>query len=76
MNELANIDTKATALFDKVSLLIEQARCHVATMVNIAEAYTKYYIGQHISLKKSIQALIAAVYLATAEIVNLCLLDI
>ena len=35
-------------LFDKVSDLIEQARAHIATSVNIAEVYTKFYIGQYI----------------------------
>lgn len=48
MNELTNIDNKATALFKKVSELIEQARKHVATTVNIAEVYTKYHIGEYI----------------------------
>lgn len=45
-NEIAfsNIDT----LFDKVSGLIEQTRAYIATSVNIAEVYTKYYIGQYI----------------------------
>lgn len=36
------------ALFDKVSCLIEQARTYIATTVNVAEVYTKYYIGQYI----------------------------
>lgn len=35
-------------LFDKVSCLIEQARTYIATTVNVAEVYTKYYIGQYI----------------------------
>ena len=35
-------------LFEKVSGLIEQARSHIATSINIAEVYTKYYIGQYI----------------------------
>lgn len=48
MNELTNIDNQATTLFEKVSVLIEQARKHVATTVNIAEVYTKYHIGQYI----------------------------
>jgi len=48
MNEITSIDTKATALFEKVSELIEQARRHVATTANIAEVYTKYHIGQYI----------------------------
>ena len=41
---LSNMD----ALFSKVAGLIEQARAYVATSVNIAEVYTKYYIGQYI----------------------------
>jgi len=48
MNEITSIDTKATALFEKVSELIEQARRHVSTTANIAEVYTKYHIGQYI----------------------------
>lgn len=48
MRDLTNIDNKATALFEKVSELIEQARKHVAKTVNIAEVYTKYHIGQYI----------------------------
>lgn len=48
MRNLTNIDNKATALFEKVSELIEQARKHVAKTVNIAEVYTKYHIGQYI----------------------------
>lgn len=35
-------------LFDRISDLIEQARKKVATTVNIAEVYTKYYIGKYI----------------------------
>lgn len=52
MNEITNIDNKATALFEKVSELIEQARKHVATTVNTAEVYTKYHIGQYIVEKE------------------------
>lgn len=48
MKDLTNIENKATALFEKVSELIEQARKHVAKTVNIAEVYTKYHIGQYI----------------------------
>ena len=35
-------------LFLKVADLVEQARKHVATAVNVAEVYTKYHIGQYI----------------------------
>lgn len=35
-------------LFYKVAHIIEQARMHIATTVNIAEVYTKYHIGQYI----------------------------
>ena len=48
MNDLIDIDNKVSSLFDKVSLLIEKARQHVATTVNTTEVYTKYYIGQYI----------------------------
>ena len=44
IQETARID----ALFEKVSVLIEQARKHVATTVNLTEVYTKYHIGQYI----------------------------
>lgn len=47
-SELSVIDKSIDALFDKVVGLIEQARSHIATTVNIAEVYTKYYIGQYI----------------------------
>lgn len=47
MNEIQ--ETKRTeALFERVSALIEQARKHVATTVNVTEAYTKYNIGKYI----------------------------
>ena len=48
MNDLVDIDNKVTSLYEKVSLLIEQARKHVANTVNTTEVYTKYYVGQHI----------------------------
>ena len=48
MNDLTDIDKKVTSLYEKVSLLIEQARHHVATTVNTTEVYTKYYVGQYI----------------------------
>ncbi len=48
MSGLIDIDSKVTSLYEKVSILIERARQHVATTVNTTEVYTKYYIGQHI----------------------------
>ncbi|MBO4551008.1 MAG: DUF1016 family protein [Bacteroidaceae bacterium] len=48
MNDKNAMDTHVSALFEKVSLLIEQARRRVATAVNVAEVYTKYHIGQYI----------------------------
>ena len=39
MNDLTDIDKKVTSLYEKVSLLIEQARHHVATTVNTTEVY-------------------------------------
>ncbi|WP_428837370.1 PDDEXK nuclease domain-containing protein [Xylanibacter brevis] len=44
IQETARID----ALFEKVSALINQARRHVATTINVAEVYTKYHIGLYI----------------------------
>lgn len=44
IQETARIDV----LFEKVSALINQARKHVATTINVAEVYTKYHIGQYI----------------------------
>jgi len=43
-----DIDNKVTSLYEKVSMLIEHARRHVATSINTTEVYTKYYIGQYI----------------------------
>ena len=40
--------TRIDALYDKIAELIEQARKHVATTVNLTEVYTKYHIGQYI----------------------------
>lgn len=48
MSDLIDIDNKVTLLFEKVSLLIEQARRHVATAVNTTEVYTKYCVGHYI----------------------------
>lgn len=41
-------DKTPATLFDKVAALIEQARTKIATAVNTAEVYTKFYIGQYI----------------------------
>jgi predicted nuclease of restriction endonuclease-like (RecB) superfamily len=35
-------------LFERISTLIEQARRHVSTTVNLTEVYTKYEIGRYI----------------------------
>lgn len=40
--------SRIDALFERISVLIEQARQRVATTINIAEVYTKYSIGQYI----------------------------
>ena len=42
--DLARVDQ----LFERISTLIEQARRHVRTTVNLTEVYTKYAIGQYI----------------------------
>lgn len=47
MNEIQEIK-RIDVLFENVAKLIEQARQHVATTVNVAEVYTKYHIGQYI----------------------------
>lgn len=47
-SELFLVNKGIDVLFDKVSDLIEQARAHIATSINIVEVYTKYYIGQYI----------------------------
>lgn len=44
IQETARID----ALFERISGLIDQARKHVATTINVAEVYTKFHIGQYI----------------------------
>lgn len=44
MKDVVRIDQ----LFERVSTLIEQARQHVRTTVNLTEVYTKYAIGQYI----------------------------
>ena len=43
-SEVSQVDV----LFERISGLIEQARQRVVTATNIAEVYTKYYIGQYI----------------------------
>ena len=43
-----DIQKREDALFERVSVLIEEARKRVVTTVNIAEVYTKYNIGQYI----------------------------
>lgn len=43
-----DIQKREDALFERVSVLIEEARKRVVTTVNIAEVYTKYSIGQYI----------------------------
>jgi predicted nuclease of restriction endonuclease-like (RecB) superfamily len=47
MNEIQETE-RIDALYDKIAELIEQARKHVATTVNLTEVYTKYHIGQYI----------------------------
>ena len=44
IKDLARVDQ----LFERISTLIEQARRHVRTTVNLTEVYTKFYIGQYI----------------------------
>lgn len=48
MDEVLNIDAQVSTLYEKITLLIEQARGYVATTVNTTEVYTKYHIGQYI----------------------------
>ena len=40
--------TRIDALFERISVLIEQGRKHVVTAANIAEVYTKYGVGRYI----------------------------
>ena len=40
--------TRVDRLFERISTLIEQARQHVRTTVNLTEVYTKYEIGRYI----------------------------
>ena len=48
MNTVENTETKAIELFEKISVLIEEARRRVYTTANIAEVYTKYNVGRYI----------------------------
>lgn len=48
MEENKNITQRVDVLFYRVAELIEQARRHVVTAINLAEVYTKYQIGQYI----------------------------
>jgi predicted nuclease of restriction endonuclease-like (RecB) superfamily len=48
MSDLTLINDAANALFDKISQLIDKARKHISTAVNITEVYTRYHIGQYI----------------------------
>ena len=43
-----NEESQIEVLFERISGLIDQARQRVVTATNIAEVYTKYYIGQYI----------------------------
>lgn len=47
MNEIQETG-RIDALFEKISVLIEQGRHRVVTAANIAECYTKYGVGQYI----------------------------
>lgn len=44
IKDLARVDQ----LFERISSLIEQARQHVRTTVNLTEVYTRFHIGQYI----------------------------
>jgi hypothetical protein len=46
-NEIQDV-TRVNQLFERISTLIEQARRHVKTTVNLTEVYTKFHIGQYI----------------------------
>ena len=48
MNTAENTETKAIELFEKISVLIDEARRRVYTTANIAEVYTKYNVGRYI----------------------------
>ena len=48
LNTAENTERKAIELFEKISVLIEEARRRVYTTANIAEVYTKYNVGRYI----------------------------
>lgn len=50
MNNIIEIQDVScfNSLFERISDLIEKARQHVVTAVNVTEVYTKYHIGQYI----------------------------
>ncbi len=48
MNDQLIPEARINALTDKISALIESARNQIATTVNLAEVYTKYYVGRYI----------------------------
>ena len=47
-NEIANIETRATQLADKIENLVTEARKKVASVANTAQVYTYYEIGRYI----------------------------
>ena len=47
-NEIANIETRATQLADKIENLVTEARKKVASVANTAQIYTYYEIGRYI----------------------------
>lgn len=48
MNEKTNVSINVSTLFENVSALIERSRKIVATAMNTAEVYTKFFIGKYI----------------------------
>ena len=47
-NEVANIETRATHLAEKIENLVTEARKKVASVVNTAQVYTYYEVGRYI----------------------------
>ena len=47
-NEIANIETRATQLADKIENLVTEARKKVASVANTAQVYTYYEIDRYI----------------------------
>ena len=47
-NEIANIETRATQLAEKIEVLVTEARKKVASVANTAQVYTYYEIGRYI----------------------------